>query len=141
MQNRIQLKPDRRQFLAGLGASISSVAMGACAPRMGALSSANSAELSGADALLDKIAWNLIEHSPGTATGLGIDTGEHAYLRSRLGDASPEGIARLAATIRTDLSVVRAFDKAGLSTDTLTSMEVVESAYETALEGFALPYG
>lgn len=115
--------------------------MGACAPRMGALSSANSAELSGADALLRKIAWNLIEHSPGTATGLGIDTGEHAYLRSRLGDASPEGIARLAETIHTDLSAVRAFDKAGLSTDTLTSMEVVESAYETALEGFALPYG
>ena len=36
---------------------------------------------------------------------------------------------------------MRAYDKSGLDAATRTSFEVVESAYATALAGFALPYG
>nr|WP_207974401.1 DUF885 domain-containing protein [Parafrankia sp. BMG5.11] len=92
-------------------------------------------------ALLDDIAWNLIEHNPGIATGQGIDVGDKAYLRSRLGDSSAAGQRALAQTVRTDLARARAVDKTGLDPATRTSFEVVESAYATALDGFALPYG
>ena len=130
----------RRKVLAGLGAGLSAIAIAAHAAKNPlALPPPDSA--SDAGSLLDEIAWNLIEQSPGTATSLGIDTGDRAYLRSLLGDTSPAGIARMAATAKSDLASVRALDKAGLDPATLISLDVIESAYATALEGFALPYG
>ncbi len=128
----------RRELLAGLGAGLSTAALAGCAPRGAAFASTPAVD---AAALLDEVAWNLIELEPGSATSLGIDNGEHAYLRSRLGDSSPEGIARLSATLAADLARVRAVDREGLDPSTRTSFEVIESAYSTALEGLALPYG
>lgn len=123
----------RRQALAGLGAT-SALALGGCAtiPRA-----------SGTDvaALLDSVAYNLLQHEPERATGLGVDTGAYAALRGKLEDQSPRGQAAYAQTLRADLARVRAVDRAGLDADTVTSLEVVESAYATALDGFALPYG
>ena len=43
--------------------------------------------------------------------------------------------------MRQDLERAKAFDTSGLDHATRTSVEVVRSAYATALEGFALPYG
>ena len=94
-----------------------------------------------ATALLDDIAWNLLEHSPASATTLGLDTGDKAYLRAKLGGTSPSDIAELVQTLRADLARAQAFDKSGLDPATRTSFEVVESAYSTALDGFAQPYG
>ncbi len=51
------------------------------------------------------------------------------------------GQQRLAAMLRADLEQVNALDTSALSHSTRTSVEVVRSAYSTALEGFALPYG
>ena len=65
----------------------------------------------------------------------------HADLRSRLGDRSAEGQQRVASQIRADLARVNAIDTSGLPHAVRTSVEVVRSAYATALEGFALPYG
>lgn len=123
----------RRQALAGLGGA-SVLALGGCAtvPRAPARDVA---------ALLDDIAYNLLEHEPERATGLGVDTGAHAALRSRLEDQSPRGQAAYAQTLRADLARVRAVDRTGLDADSVTSLEVVESAYASALDGFALPYG
>ena len=94
-----------------------------------------------ATALLDSIADNLLRLSPETATSLGIDKGVHAPLRSQLSDRSGIGQQRLAQTVRSDLARVNAIDTAALSHATRTSVEVVRSAYSTALEGFMLPYG
>lgn len=93
------------------------------------------------EALLDEFAWNLLRHEPTRATSLGVDVGEHANLRSMLANVSPDGINAYADTLRADLERARAFDKSALDPATRTSFEVVESAYATALEGFALPYG
>ncbi|RZK98637.1 MAG: DUF885 domain-containing protein, partial [Rubrivivax sp.] len=123
----------------GLGAGASTLALSACAPHIASLS-APSGSTAGT-ALLDEIAWNLLEQEPGSATGLGVDNGAKAYLRAKSGDVSRAGLARMAATLQSDLGRVRAFDKSSLDPATLTSMEVVESAYATALQGFALPYG
>jgi uncharacterized protein (DUF885 family) len=91
--------------------------------------------------LLDEIGDNLLRRSPETATSLGIDTGARAELRSQLADRSAEGQQRLAQQIRADLDRVTAFKSDGLPHAARTSVEVVRSAYATALEGFALPYG
>ena len=92
-------------------------------------------------ALLDSVADNLLKLQPEAATSLGIDTGARAALRSELSDRSAEGVQRLANQVRADLERVKALNTAGLSHAMRTSVDVVRSAYATALEGFALPYG
>lgn len=94
-----------------------------------------------ARALLDSIGENLLRTSPGQATSLGIDVGGRASYRFRLDDRSAAGQARVAATIRADLARAQAVDSGKLSFTTRTSIEVVKSAYRTALEGFSFPYG
>jgi len=95
----------------------------------------------GAVALLDEIGNNLLRLVPETATSLGIDTGARATLRSQLMDRSAEGQQRIADQLRRDLERASKFDVSGLSHATRTSFAVVRSAYATALEGFAMPYG
>ncbi|HEY9465468.1 MAG TPA: DUF885 domain-containing protein, partial [Vicinamibacterales bacterium] len=92
-------------------------------------------------AMLDQIADNLLRLGPEGATSLGIDTGARAALRSQLTDRSAQGQQQIAKQIRTDLDRAKALDTSGLSHAMRASVEVVRSAYATALEGFALPYG
>src|SRR5258705_3304930 len=96
-----------------------------------------------ADALkmLDEIGENFLEHFPESATSLGIDTGARAALRSQLADRSAAGQKAIADQVRQDLDRAKAISTDGLSHALRTSVEVVCSAYATALEGFALPYG
>ena len=94
-----------------------------------------------AGALLDELAENLLRLSPESATSLGIDTGARAPLRGQLTDRSAPGRQRIASQLKSDLERANALDPSGLSHGTRTSVEVVRSAYATALQGFALPYG
>ncbi|MGB3795058.1 MAG: DUF885 domain-containing protein [Alteraurantiacibacter sp.] len=135
MQKITDASLSRRSFIGALGASTALTVLPGCAT-MAAPSGQAAAE-----ALLDDIAWNMLRHEPTRATGLGVDTGVHAALRSQLGNASPEGQDAYAATLRADLARARNFDKTGLNPATRTSFEVVESAYATAIDGMALPYG
>ena len=131
----------RRQTLAGLGAT-TALTLSGCMPadriRPGAIEQARKLA---ADRLLDTVAYNLLDQQPSRATGLGVDTGDRAHLRGKLGDASPTGIAALATQMRADVEAIRRFPKDGLDADTVTNLEVTESAYAKALEGFAQPYG
>lgn len=91
--------------------------------------------------LLDNCADNLLGVFPENATSLGVDKEARAGLRSELTDRSAEGQRRIASILRRDLERARALDTAGLSRDLRISIEVIRSAYATALEGFSLPYG
>jgi uncharacterized protein (DUF885 family) len=91
--------------------------------------------------LLDDFAARLLRLQPETATSLGIDTGVQSALRSRLADRSAAGQQMIVDTLREDLARASAFDTTGLDLELRTGLEVVRSAYRTALEGFALPYG
>ena len=62
-------------------------------------------------------------------------------MRYQMGDRSQAGQRKLVATIKADLARAEAVDTSKLSFPVRTSVEVVKSAYSTALEGFALPYG
>lgn len=90
---------------------------------------------------LDTVGYNLLAHEPERATSLGVDTGAHTVLRGQVEDQSQSGQTAYAATLRRDLEMTRSYPRALLSPEHLTSFEVVESAYATALDGFALPYG
>jgi uncharacterized protein (DUF885 family) len=138
----------RRQAVAALSASAALPLISACQKAVGAPAAAAppptvapAAAPVDASVLLDSIAENLLRLSPESATSLGIDKGEHAALRSQLSDRSAAGQRRVAETLRADLTRVNAIDTAALDHSTRTSVEVVRSAYATALEGFALPYG
>ncbi|HEX4684422.1 MAG TPA: DUF885 domain-containing protein [Gemmatimonadaceae bacterium] len=92
-------------------------------------------------AVLNDIGEHLLTLSPEGATSLGLDTGRRAALRSQLADRSAAGEERLAAQLRADLRRADAIDTAPLSHAVRTSVEVVRSAFGTALDGFAFPYG
>jgi uncharacterized protein (DUF885 family) len=92
-------------------------------------------------ALLDRLAWRLFEFDPGEATRLGIDTGQHAALRSRLDDRSPAGFAARQRFLGEALAELARVPRGGLDASTLTSLAVAESAFGTALDGMKLPYG
>jgi uncharacterized protein (DUF885 family) len=124
----------RRDALAGLAATTA-------LPLISTRAFAAPASEAQASALLDSIGENLLRLSPASATALGIDTGKRASYRARLEDRSAAGQARVAATLKADLARAEAIDTSKLSFTTRTSVEVVKSAYRTALEGFALPYG
>jgi uncharacterized protein (DUF885 family) len=126
----------RREALGALSAGAAMVSL----TPAGALAQAASSEAP-VNALLDSVAENLLRLYPESATGLGVDEGARAALRSQLKDRSATGQQRIADTVRADLARVNAVDTAKLSHSTRTTVEVVRSAYRTAVEGFALPYG
>jgi uncharacterized protein (DUF885 family) len=129
----------RREVIAALGSMAALPLISACM-REGDSSSSGTMDKN-AIALLDECAEHLLALFPESATSLGIDTGARAALRAQLTDRSEAGKKRIADQVRADLAKVNAYDTTGLSHSARTSFEVVKSAYATALEGFALPYG
>ena len=94
-----------------------------------------------AQATLAAMAEAMLADAPETASGLGIDTGDRAMLKSRLGNKSPAGQAQIAAHVKARLKKLRAIDLKRLSAPARTDVEVVLTAHETADRGFAFPFG
>lgn len=94
-----------------------------------------------AQALLSDMAEAMLADAPETASGLGIDTGARAALKSRLGNKTPAGQAQIAAHVKDRLAKLRAINLAPLSPATRIDVEVVLTAHETAAEGFTFPFG
>ncbi|HEX8445965.1 MAG TPA: DUF885 domain-containing protein [Sphingomonas sp.] len=95
----------------------------------------------GAAALLDRIAWQLLQRLPERATMLGVDGDAHAGLRGALEDRSPAGVAAQRRLLTEAMADLAQLPRTGLDPATATSLAVVESAFRTALDGMALPYG
>jgi uncharacterized protein (DUF885 family) len=128
------LSLSRREALAGIAAAGS-------LPLLSSPARASPASEAQANALLNSFAENLLRLQPGAATSLGVDEGPRASYRYRLEDRSAAGQARIVATLKADLARAEAANTSALSFRTRTSIEVVKSAYRTALQGFAQPYG
>ena len=131
----------RRQTLQLLASGTAGFALAGCATRLAQPGLPTAAPSVDGPGLLDEVAWRLLEHTPEGATGLGLDTATHAGLRHRLEDRSQAGRERLAAELRTALARVQAVDTSAFDHATRTSYAVVKSAFATAIDGFALPYG
>ncbi|MEP6201467.1 MAG: DUF885 family protein, partial [Marinomonas sp.] len=132
----------RRQTLAGLG-GVSALAMatGCTSPAASADQIQTLAARITPDQQLETIAYDMLKHEPGRATGLGVDTGRFADWRGTFGKVGEDGRESYADTLRVSLERTRAFPKDTLTADQQTCFEVVESAFSSALEGMALPYG
>jgi len=124
----------RRQAVVALAASTALPTRAFAAP-------ARPATDAQASATLDSFAEHLLQLSPEGATSLGVDKGKRAGLRTRLGDHSAAGQQRVRQTVAADLKRAEAIDSSALSFPVRTSVEVVRSAYKTALEGYDFPYG
>lgn len=129
---------NRRDLLQGTGlvslaAMLPSVAMAAS----DAVSGADSA----ATAILADTAETIFDSYPEAAAGLGLDKGNRARLKSRLSDRSPAGKAAAASRARMVLTKLKRIDATALSPGVQTNVEVVQTAYQCATEGYALPYG
>ncbi|MEH3104660.1 MAG: DUF885 domain-containing protein [Sphingomonas phyllosphaerae] len=119
----------RRDTLIGLTAVTAASASGAATPT------------ETAQAYLDRVAWQLLDLQPERATTLGVDEGAHAGLRRRLEDRSPAGVAARRRFLTDALADLTKLPRNGIDSATATSLAVIESAFRTALDGMALPYG
>ncbi len=91
---KINEKPiTRRQAISGLGAGVSLLALGGCQPSDRAYRNIMADQSPAAQ--LEMIAYNLLQHEPERATGLGVDIGQRTNLRARLEDQSAERTASL----------------------------------------------
>lgn len=124
---------DRRELLAGAGA----LALTAALPAQAWASPADD----GDEAALAEVAEALLADYPENASALGLDTGSRAALRSRLSDRSMAGQQALATRARERLARLRGIDPAPLSEAARIDLDVVRTAHETAIEGFAFPFG
>ncbi|MCK0098326.1 DUF885 domain-containing protein [Qipengyuania sp. S6317L1] len=131
-----QFSLTRRQTLAGLSATTALTLTGC---KMTALDGPVASLTP--DDWLEQVGYNLLGHEPERATSLGVDVGQYAGLRGKLEDQSQAGQDALAATLRRDLDMTKAYPRDNLTPEQLTSFEAVESGYQVALDGLALPYG
>ena len=141
-QTQTALNFTRRQTVMGLGGVSALALLPGCAASYDSASEIAVPDLAlGADAKLDEIAYAMLEHEPGRATGLGVDIGDYADWRGTLGATGEEGREAYAETLKYLRDDARAYPKDGLTADQQVGFDVVESAFSKALEGFALPYG
>ena len=93
------------------------------------------------EAVLAGVAEDLLADYPENATGLGLDVGARAGLKSRLTDRSGPGQQALARRAGERLARLRAIDPAPLTPAARIDLDVARTAHETAVEGFAFPFG
>ena len=127
----------RRQTLAGLAGTSTLALLPACAAKPAPAAASTALTGLAPDAALERVAYAMLAHEPGRATGLGVDTGEYAAWRSTFGTGGAAGRAEYAATLKELVSEVRAYPKEGLTSDQQIGFEVVETAFSSAIEGMA----
>ena len=121
----------RRDFVIASGAALATT-------RLHGAPSDNDAATEG---LLAGFAEELLIDYPESATSLGIDTGARAELKSKLSDRSAAGQRTIAERVARRLGRLKAIDAGALGPAARIDVDVIRTAHEFALEGFAFPYG
>ena len=123
----------RRDFVIGTGATLAATRLGAAATPADKETPAMK--------LLAEFTEALMVDYPESATMLGIDTDTRVALKSKLSDRSAAGQQAIARRVASRLERLKAIDDAGLSPAARIDVDVMRTAHEFALEGFAFPYG
>ncbi len=122
---------DRRSFMTSAGA----LALGATLPGCTTTGAGDAAALAPATAggedqrlrtMLDRFFYARLDDNPEQATGLGLDKGERAHLRSKLDDYSAAGQAKDLARAKAELAELRQVDRTRLSEAAALDYDVVE---------------
>lgn len=122
----------RRDFILGTGAVIA----GAGLPVHAA-----GTDDAAAEKLLAGFAEELLVDYPESATGLGLDTGGRAELKTRLSDRSAAGQQAIARRVAQRLERLGAIDTSRLGDEARIDVDVVRTAHDYASDGLAFPYG
>ncbi|MEZ0243052.1 MAG: DUF885 family protein [Sphingomonas sp.] len=125
---------NRRDLLIGAGAT-------ALLSSLPARALAAPGEEAKAQAMIDKIAEQLLRDGPEGATGLGIDKDKRARLKHKLGDRSIKGQQAIAARLEKTVQELGTLDTNALSHTMRVNVDVVKTAFENALGGFKFGYG
>ena len=124
---------DRRHLLLSTGAA--GVALAAGAQAQGADPAAR------LNSLLSGFADQVLEVSPTTATGLGLDTGVHADLKRRLDDRSWAAVLADHAACADHLTRLRALDRSALKVADATNYDAAVYANQLGVDAAAFDYG
>lgn len=122
----------RRDFIVETGAAIAAANLPA---------RADGAADSTAEKFLAEVAEEMMVDYPENATALGVDNGPRAVLKARLTDRSAAGQAAIAQRTARRLQHAKAIDISRLDAATRIDVDVMRTAHELAMEGFAFPYG
>ncbi len=123
---------DRRQFIGAVGG----IATAQIVP-MAALAR----PVAGAEAVLSGMAEEILREFPENATGLGIDKGARAGLKSQLTDRSPVGTMARGAAAARRLADLKAIDRKRLSKAAVLDVEVTQAAHQISVDGYKFPFG
>ena len=126
---------DRRQFLLG-SAAAGAFTLSGCTTAGGARTPSARAR-----ALYDEIFNAMLEASPETATGLGLDTGARAHLKRRLSDESRAGRMGSYRPMIEALPRLRRLDRPALSGQERAWVDTVIWVAERAAAFEHVPYG
>src|SRR5215831_182152 len=129
----LPMSHSRREFVIASSAALAASQL----PTRAAASAGDSA----AERVLADTAEELMVDYPESATMLGIDNGARAPLKSKLADRSAAGQQAIARRSAQRLERLRAIDPAALDPASRIDLDVVRTAHEIALDGFAFPYG
>jgi uncharacterized protein (DUF885 family) len=91
--------------------------------------------------LLDDIAEEILRLSPTGATGLGLDNGARAALKSQLEDIGPNGDAAWASQVKSIQARLGGVDRAALSADAQTRYDTISYAATEGIAGLRFPFG
>ncbi|MEJ0085142.1 MAG: DUF885 family protein [Pseudomonadota bacterium] len=127
------MSTNRRDFVIGTGAALAATGLSSVA--------AAPAKDAAAEELLAAFTEELLVDYPESATMLGIDSGARAALKSKLSDRSAAGQESIARRVAARLERMKSIDDAALSPAVRIDVDVMRTAHEFALEGFAFPYG
>ncbi len=92
-------------------------------------------------AVYDEIFESMLRHSPETATGLGLDTGARAELKSRLGDSGPAGKAGGYQALLDGLPRLRRIGRDGLAGRERAWLDTALWLGDRVREAVSIPYG
>lgn len=127
---------DRRQVL--MSAAAVAITGGGVALAKAGSASASEAVL---NRRLDSLGKTLLNLSPGLATGLGLDKGANAGLKSKLGDASWAGVESLTQLCRDELKAFKAIPDAGLGHSGQINKAVAVYALELGVDAAPFNFG
>ncbi|MEO8016655.1 MAG: DUF885 family protein [Pseudomonadota bacterium] len=127
------MSTNRREFVIATGAAL------AVTP-LSAFPAAKDTRVA-AEKLLAEFTEELLVDYPESATLLGIDNGARSALKSKLSDRSAAGQKTIGQRVARRIERLKAIDTATLDEAARIDVDVMRTAHEFALEGFAFPYG
>ena len=128
---------DRRQLMLTAAAGLAASTPALAAAKKKAPATANAR----ADALMDRIANEILDESPAAVTGLGLDTGKRAAQKFKLGDRSWASVVQESKECGERLKRLNAIDRKGLTGATATTRDALAYALELGVEAGRFQYG